>query len=134
MLYAQQHAWLSAYVDDAGPRWKKDGEDRLPEEPSTMYLITWLLEIGPTVSNGFGQSGLSWTDILSWQTLSGRQLEYYEALAIQRLSDAYAAMLTKASDKDCQAPFDYDLEFERKTASSALEALLDKMIAERATK
>lgn len=92
------------------------------------YLVTWLFEINPLRSTGFGYSGISWNDILAWSQLLDRQLTHVEAVFLYQLSQEYAAQYNAATDKTCAPPFIVDIEEHRKKVSDTLDSILMSMM------
>jgi hypothetical protein len=74
---------------------------RLPDNPAP-HLTDWLLEIGPTNSEG---GSIGWRDIEAWQSIVGIELEPWEARLIKRLSAEYASMRFRGEKADCPAPY-----------------------------
>ena len=91
----------------------------MPETDGYEYLIGYLYEVGPYVSNGMGPVPVSWQEILAWSQLSCPSLAQFEADAIKRLSAEYVSQLAKSEDADCPPP--YQSHDAAKASMSAVE-------------
>jgi hypothetical protein len=113
-------AWLHAVPIDKHVNSKKQKVSRLqsylesnpdsdelqmPELDGADYLVSYLTEIGPAVSNGFGPSVVSWSDIDCWMTRTGLDLSPWEVLTLRDLSKVYVSELSQASDPNRPAPY-----------------------------
>lgn len=76
----------------------------LPDNPAP-HITDWLLEIGPTNSEG---GSIGWRDLEAWCGLTGITLDPWEARLIKRLSAEYASMRYKAEKAECAAPYTPD--------------------------
>lgn len=78
-----------------------------PELPdcSAPFLISRLLEIGPTVPSGFGPAPLGWRDVEAWQSCSGLRLPPWQARLMIELSREFCSFTKKAEEPDCLAPW-----------------------------
>lgn len=77
-------------------------------ETSDYYLFRLANDIGMANFEVGGAKPLSWTDILSFSTLTGRRLSSFEARAIWSISQEYVLWIMKGRDKRCQPPFYQD--------------------------
>lgn len=82
-------------------------------EVTARYLVKYLFEIGPCASNGMGLSSISWQEISAWQEQTGMRLSAWEASAIKRSSNAYAAQASISTNKDCVSPMPADVDVVR---------------------
>ncbi|MEG3089498.1 phage tail assembly chaperone [Sphingomonas sp. PB4P5] len=77
-----------------------------PMPPNPMpHMITRLVEIGLSESNGMGASPLSWREINEWQQAAGVDLAPWEARLMRTLSLAYLAESRKAESETCPPPW-----------------------------
>lgn len=76
----------------------------LPDNPAP-YVTTWLMEIGPVVSNGMGSAVIGWGDLTSWQDLTGNELTPWEARTLRSLSRDFLDQTSKARAQNCPPPF-----------------------------
>lgn len=98
------------------------------------YLLVWLFEIGPMRTNGFGTTGISWTELQSWCDLTNHKIDHVEAELLYNLSQEYASQFSASTDVSCPPPYSPDIEVERKTVSDQLKAMLDAMVARQVAK
>lgn len=89
-----------------GRRRSEDIEEILGEVPmpSGAYkhpLVRSLFEIGPVVHDGY----ITWQELLAWQTVTGIELEPWEACAILDLSKAYLNQKAQSSSLGCLCPW-----------------------------
>lgn len=116
-LYVQQSAWLNTAPTQSGkvserskPKTRleqiKETGGRIPLPPNpARYLTDWFFEIGPTSPAGMGEGPIGWTDITAWQSLTGIELQPWEARTIRRLSIAFVHQRSVAKEPDCPAPY-----------------------------
>lgn len=76
----------------------------LPDNPAP-YLTDWLFEIGPTSINGMGEGPIGWQDLTAWESLTGIELDAWEAKTLRRLSLAYLGQKIESREPDCPAPY-----------------------------
>ena len=77
-----------------------------PELPTkTGYIVQYLFEIGPAVSNGNGLAITPWSEVRAWCDLTGITLERYEVDTIRELSSAYVDQYYKAQKRECISPW-----------------------------
>jgi hypothetical protein len=76
-----------------------------PIEREDEYILQLLAEAGTASSNGMGLTGISWSELLSWDQLLGYSLTAWELTTIHELSREYATEYSLASDKDRPAPY-----------------------------
>lgn len=82
----------------------EQGEDVIWPEVSAMYLVHYLMEIGPCSSNGMGLIPVSWQEIQAWQEQQGLSLNAWELKIIRMASGAYANQANISSKPDCPPP------------------------------
>lgn len=83
---------------------KDDG--RAPHYPTieyAEYLLNYLFEVGPILSDGMGSSKLTNTELRHWQDNIGLRLYPWEARFIVRLSGDYLAETHRATEYGCKA-------------------------------
>lgn len=76
----------------------------MPDNP-LPYIVTWLLEVGPTVPAGMGSGPIGWRDIEAWSALTGTGIQPWEARLLRRLSGDFLSQSHKAEKPDCPAPW-----------------------------
>lgn len=77
-----------------------------------LFLVEYLMEIGPIVPAGMGAGSVSWRDIAAWQDCTGILLEPWQAKLIRQLSSDYLNMSREAEKPECPAPWLSDEEIE----------------------
>lgn len=80
-------------------------ELQMPELNGADYLVSYLTEIGPAVSSGFGPSVVSWSEIDCWLKRTGLDLSPWEVITLRELSKVYVSELSQASDPNRKAPY-----------------------------
>ena len=138
-LYVRQLAWLRAVPRDPrkpidrekepisrGKQMEKDGIEPALPPCRAVDLVNWLMEIGPTVSSGWGQSAIGWRDLSDWQSCTGIALTPWEARTLRRLSGDYSAELSEAEDIFRPSPFAMEerIEANRDAVSRKVDAIL----------
>lgn len=84
------------------------------------------MEIGPTLSGGFGPAPLTFSEILAWQHCTGRLLQPWEALMLRKMSIEYIAFSHKAESSMCPSPYVHELTDEdRRAIAASLKASLE---------
>jgi len=78
-----------------------------PEMPpvDAEFLIGYLWEIGPTISDGGYPSQVTHEEIGWWQELTGIELHPWQVRFLRGLSREYLAESQRAEKLDCQAPW-----------------------------
>lgn len=69
------------------------------------HLLRWLFEVGPTMSNGMGQTPISSTELRDWLSITGVRLTPWEVRTLRILSMAYVGEYSEASDPKHPAPW-----------------------------
>ena len=77
----------------------------LPNAGLAAYLVDYLFEAGPVVSNAMGTQPLGWPELAAWQQGTGIELQPWEARALKILSTAYLASAQAAQAYDCPPPW-----------------------------
>lgn len=77
----------------------------LPELEGFSFLIDYLFEVGPGITNGMGYCGLSFQEIESWLRTTALTLTAWEVLALKRLSSAYVSEYNRADDPKRRPPY-----------------------------
>lgn len=80
-------------------------EPVLPEVSLAPHLLTYLMEIGPTLPGGMGPAAITHGEIRAWQENTGVSLSSWEARTVRQLSRDYVSELCAASDRDRRAPY-----------------------------
>ena len=63
------------------------------------------MEIGPNVITGMGAAPLQWSDLTSWQSLTGIELNPWEATTLHSLSRDWVGQANKSRDEKCPPPY-----------------------------
>lgn len=63
------------------------------------------MEIGPNVLTGMGAAPLQWSDLQHWQTLTGIELNPWEATTLHSLSRDWVGQSNKSRAENCPAPY-----------------------------
>lgn len=80
----------------------------MPEMPPLDeggYLVSYLLEIGPTVASGMGAGPIEWPQINAWCDRIGVDLQPFEARLLRRLSGEYLVESHRAEKLGCEPPW-----------------------------
>lgn len=77
-----------------------------PDMPEVRaeHLLSYLFEVGPTMSSGGYPGPLTHEELRSWQDLVGIELQPWEVRFLRRLSCEYIAEGYRAQKVDCPAP------------------------------
>ena len=78
-----------------------DGLDIVLPECDAEYLLEYLFELGMTL----GDRPLDHTEIASWQSNTGMELQPFEVRIIKRLSQAYLSASSEYKDPDSETPW-----------------------------
>lgn len=80
--------------------------DHLEMPPcDAQYLVAYLYEVGPTMVSSMGESPVLHTEIDAWQRNTGIELSAWESRIIRSLSIEYLGEMSRATDRDCPAPW-----------------------------
>jgi hypothetical protein len=97
---------------------------QMPPNPAP-HIVTRLVEIGLTGSNGMGSVPLSWLEINEWQRATAVRLAPWEARLIRDLSVAYLAESRRAESETCPPPWRAQVtKREAETEEARLRAVL----------
>jgi len=66
------------------------------------HLVQLLWQCGPIMPSG---EPVTWGELDSWATRTGRTLTRWEAESLRSMSEHYATMRRRASDPQCPAPW-----------------------------
>ncbi len=94
--------WVSAGIVEA---FREDYLPGMPPLGEGGYLVSYLLEIGPTQAGGMGSAPIGHESIRAWQDNIGIELEPWECRFLRRLSREYLAESHRAEKLGAQAPF-----------------------------
>lgn len=102
----------------------------MPEVPGCQNLLENLLEVGISGSSGFGLTPLTWTELLSWTTLTDIYLNSWESVTMINLSRAFTSYHGKFDEKDVPAPHvveDFDRNLVSQSIGFRLRSLAKRM-------
>lgn len=77
----------------------------LPALSCGEYLVSYLMEAGPSLATGMGPAPLTWSEIEVWQRLTGTPLQPWEARMLRDLSRAWVLESRQAEKPDAPAPW-----------------------------
>lgn len=106
----------------------EEGEELEMPPCDSAYLLAYLFELGPTVSNGMGDAPISHGEIESWMRNTGVALNPWECRVLKRLSVDYMRESHKASARDCPAPWE-DAPYVKPLPSLTAERTRDSLRA-----
>lgn len=107
-------------------QFEKDGIDVTMPECVAAHLVSYLYEIGPTLSGGMGESPISHSEIESWQRNTGVVLDSWQAKTIRRLSSVYLSESHKATKVDAPAPW-REAPYLRYAVAKRMQRMFDDM-------
>lgn len=81
-------------------------EPDMPPLEWGAYLVEYLFELGPTMAAGMGASPLMPSELHAAQQLLGIQFQPGEARLLLRLSRDYLAESHRATEHNCEPPWD----------------------------
>lgn len=89
---------------------KAEAADELLELPlpyleTGRHLIDYLLEAGPVMPAGMGNSSLSWSELESWSRASGRHVSGWELRTLRYLSEVFLQQHGESSNPNCPSPW-----------------------------
>ena len=121
-MYVRHRAWLSA-VPDTNTRNKRNERTRyellkdknsellnLPEVNYAEYLIDYLFEVGPSMSNGMGLCPISYQEISSWLQTTKTECNSWDVNVIRHLSKVFINQYHESIKVDCPPPYHYMVE------------------------
>lgn len=80
-------------------------EPALPPLTAGEHIITHLFDAGPVLHTGMGPVPLSWSELATWQRVTGVELTPWEAQTLRRLSAEYIATQQAAEDPAMPPPY-----------------------------
>ena len=97
--------WIADVSQDTFESLRDQYMPELPPVEAGAHLVSYLLDIGPTVAAGMGEAPLGYEQILAWQTLTGIVLQPWEARWLRRLSGEYLSEGHKATKQFAPPPW-----------------------------
>ena len=85
----------------------------MPEEAA--YLVSALMEAGPTTVAGMGEIPLTWADLMAYQHGAGQDFAPWELRLIRRLSGEYLSESIRAKAPDARAPWIKEVTAEQRS-------------------
>jgi hypothetical protein len=79
-----------------------------------MFLIGYLLEVGPTVATGMGAAAIGWRDVEAWQACLGIRVPPWQARLLVELSREYVSFSRSAEKPDCPSPLSAEMDDTRR--------------------
>lgn len=115
------------------PREKEGGARHKEVEPrypkvEFEYLVGWLDDLGWCETNGMGVQGVSWNSLFSWNSLTGADLDPWEAETLHQASLSYAIMWNEAKDPACPSPWS-ETRTDPKVLQDQIKNMFRSMIA-----
>ena len=77
----------------------------LPPLLAGEHVIGHLFDAGPVLYTGMGPVPLSWSELATWQAVTGIELTPWEAQTVRRLSAEYIATQQAAEDPGMPPPY-----------------------------
>ncbi len=98
---------------------KRDGiTPQMPPNPAP-HILSRLIEIGLSESNGMGATPLSWREINEWQRAMSIDIPPWECRLIRRLSIEYLAEGRRAESENYPAPWRAEVTQRERDAEEA---------------
>jgi hypothetical protein len=98
---------------------RQGAEPALPDPGPAAYLASYLWEIGPVLPTGMGAAPITHSELASWQSNTGCELNAWEAQTLRELSKAWLNQQHESQDPTAPAPW---VDVEPETRSSRLDA------------
>ncbi len=95
-------------------------EPAFPDIGEAGYLVDIWHDMGRVTSGGMGPVPLSWSEMQSWQDLTGVVLQPWELQMIRLMSTAYAGQSADAQEADCPAPYNVVESVDRESVEKRL--------------
>lgn len=101
-------------------------DEYLPEYPecSALHLVHYLFEIGPVQSSGMGTAPISFSEIASWQQITGTSLNSWEGRMLRRLSNEYLQESYLAESPSRPSPFVAAKEVDKDETANKVRSIL----------
>jgi len=77
----------------------------MPPLAGGSYLVSYLLEIGPTLAGGGYPGPITHEELRAWQANTGITLQPWELRFLRRLSNEYLSEGHRAEKRDCPPPW-----------------------------
>ena len=77
----------------------------MPPIDYAEYLFEFANEIGMYSKTGFGLDHVSWSEINSWQQLTGIKLSIWEANTIMMISKSFVSQYNDVNEKIAPSPY-----------------------------
>jgi len=103
---------------------------QLPNIEGAEYLVALLSEVGFVSYSGVGAIAITWSEIESWLNCTELNLSIWEKLMLKEMSEAYASVLSTATDKHTPAPYIHeveDIEAQRTKVANKLRSVFNSL-------
>lgn len=80
-------------------------EPALPPLQAGEHIIGHLFDAGPVLHTGMGPVPLSWSELATWQGVTGVELTPWEVQTVRRLSAEYISTQQAAEDPSMPPPY-----------------------------
>ena len=77
----------------------------MPPVEAGAHIISYLWELGPTMTAGGYPGPVTHEEIMAWQSLNGIELAPWEVRFLRRLSNEYLSQCHKAEKQHCRPPW-----------------------------
>lgn len=99
----------------------------MPDIPQEFgYLLALFFDSGQAMSTGMGLTPLNWQEIESWINVNNLELSLWEIETIKKMSEAYCAEYSRASDPMRQAPYQIEQKIEEVEDDEEKLAMLEE--------
>jgi len=106
----------------------------LPEVQNAEYIIEYLFEVGPSMSNGMGLCPISYTEIKAWMDATKTECSPWDVNMIRHLSRVFISQHHESEKENCPAPFNYIVENDIENARKQIDSQLRNIFASRKKK
>lgn len=122
-------AWLDCIPEKSDTsRREKFGDSPIKEMPELMgadYLIPYLAEIGPAITNGMALLAIGYSEIYHYASITRTHLTPWDAHMLRHLSRVYVSQHHAAKKPSAQSPYQSEMPIDK--ARAAIEHSLLKM-------
>lgn len=85
----------------------------MPKLDGADYLISYLAEVGPAITNGMALSAIGYSEIYHYASITRTQLTPWDAHMLRHLSRVYVSQHHAAKSPSSQSPYQSEMPIDQ---------------------
>lgn len=91
--------------------WEKKGlAVSMPPVDVYQHIAAWFHEIGPVAPGVLGNHPVTYQEMAAWMDTTGVDVDYWEAVAVRRMSEQYCLQAYLSTSPTCPAPYQMNVD------------------------